>query len=386
MDFPFILPNTKKRTIINKRNAIMANFGSTMADVGFNVTNGAISKTLSVELNNLEHLLIHGKHKGVRFYYDQTSGGNVLSVLTKSVIGGAVSELSSLAKNTFKDLLWKDPKKKGVTEGWAFDRMEAIKEEVNQEYGKFPVGGGFIYAIDHQGYRCRDALMLGIPLADDKKIPFSQEYRNEDLIADFRTGEKRSQVYQKNAIAQCDHLVWFDCTAIVSVDSQKNLVITPVQGRDYSRKELVSNGDINISVSGFITSAYPDVYPAEEVKKLRQILRYKGVIKVNNQILDGWDIDKIIIKEFNFPQEEGGKAIQKYSFTAVAVQPVKLSEVEEDAIGIIKQPFDIEVKPKNKWQDMLEKQLDRLKQAAGSLVDVGLSQGSNLLNNDMKNW
>ena len=86
----------------------MANFGSTMADVGFNVTNGAINQTLSVQLNNLEHMLIHGKHKGVRFYYDQTSGGNVLSVLTKSLIGGAVSELSTLAKNTFKDLLWKN--------------------------------------------------------------------------------------------------------------------------------------------------------------------------------------------------------------------------------------------------------------------------------------
>lgn len=359
----------------------MANFGSTMADASFNITNGAINQTLSVQLNNLEHLLIHGPHKGVRFYYDQTSGGNVLTVMTKSLIGGAVSELGSLAKNTFKDLLWKDAKKEKVTSGWSFDRMEAIKTEVGQEYGKFPVNDGkaFVYAVDHQGYRCRDALMLGIPLADDKKIFFSQEYRNEDLIADFRTGDKRSQVYTNNDIGGCDHLVFFDCAAIVSVDSAKNIVITQVQGRDYSRKELVSNGDINISVNGFITSTYPDVYPAEEVKKLRQVLRYKGVVEVNNIILDGWDIDKIIVKDFNFPQEEGSKAVQRYSFTAVAVQPVKLSEVEEDTIRIITRPFEIEKKEDNKWLDMLKKQLERLKQAAGSLVDVGVSQGGKLL-------
>lgn len=365
----------------------MANFGSTMADAGFNITNGAINQTLSVQLNNLEHLLIHGKNKGVRFYYDQTSGGNVLSVLTKSLIGGTVSELGTLAKNTFKDLLWKDAQKENPQSGWSFDRIEAVKTEVSQEYGKFPVNGGsaFIYATDHQGYRCRDALMMGIPLDDDKKVRFSQEYRNEDLIADFRTGEQRSQVYTKNDIIDCDHLVFFDCTAIVSIDSSKNLVITPVQGRDYSRKELVSNGDININVTGVITSMYPDVYPAEEVKKLRQILRYKGVIKVNNIILDGWDIDKIIIKDFSFPQEEGGKAMQRYSFSAVAVQPAKLSEVEEDTIGIITQPFDVEVKEKNKWLNMLEQQLNRLKQAAGNLVDVGLSQGGDLLNNTLNN-
>ena len=366
----------------------MADFGSTMADVGFSVTNGATDQTLSVQLNNLEHLLIHGKHKGVRFYYDQTSGGNVLSVVAKSLIGGAVSELSTLAKNTFKDLLWKDSKKTNERSGWSFDRMEAIKGELAKEYGKFPVNkdangqtNEYIYAIDHQGYRCRDALMMGIPL--EKKIFFSQEYRNEDLIADFRTGEKRSQVYTNNDIDNCDHLVFFDCTAIVNIDSAKNLVITPVQGRDYSRKELVSNGDINISVSGVITSMYPDVYPADEVNKLRQILRYKGVIEVNNQILDSWDISKIIIKDFSFPQEAGGKAVQRYSFNAVAVQPVKLSEVDEDSIGIIKQPFDVEVKEEDKWKDMLDKNIERLKQAAGNLVDVGLSQGSSLLNNEI---
>lgn len=361
---------------------------TSIGDMAFNVTSGALDQTLSVQLNNLEQLLIHGKHKGVRFYYDQTSGGNVLTVMTKSLINGAVSELSSLAKNTFKDLLWKDGKKGKDTGTWASDREEAIKKEIQGDYGVFPVNDGkeFVFAVDHQGYRCRDALMLGIQLADDKKVDFSQQYRNEDWIADFRTSEKRDQVYKTNDISGCDHLVFFDCTAIVNVDSQKNLVITQVQGRDYSRKELVSNGDINISVNGYITSLYPDVYPAEEVKKLRQILRYKGVVEVNNIILGEWDIDKIIIKDFSFPQEEGGKAVQRYSFTAVAVQPVRLSEVTEDSIGIITQPFDVEPDKKDdKWGDLLQKQLDRLKQSAGSLLDTGLSQGSDLLNNTLNN-
>lgn len=365
----------------------MANFGTILSDAGFNIINGAANQTISTQLNNLENSLIHSSSNGVKFYYDQTSGGSVMVVMAKSLIGGAVSELGTLAKNAFKDLLWKDSKKKGGIGSWATDRMNAIKSEVIKDYGKFPVNGGanFVYAVDHQGYRCRDALMLGIPLADDKKIFFSQEYRNEDLIADFRSGDKRSQVYMNNDISQCDHLVWFDCAAIVNIDSSKNLVITPVQGRDYSRKELVSNGDINISVSGYITSQYPDVYPADEVKKLRQILRYKGVVKVNNIILGGWDIDKIIIKDFNFPQEEGGKAVQRYSFNAVAVQPVKLSEVDEDSIGIIKQPFETDtVKSENKWADMLDNQIERMKHSAGNLAEVALSQSGSKINDILR--
>jgi hypothetical protein len=215
---------------------------------------------------------------------------------------------------------------------------------------------------------------------------FSQRYRNEDYITGYSYDGDGKRGYKANDIPNCDHLVWFDSTAIVSVESSKNLVITQVQGRDYSRKELVSNGDVNISVSGYITSLYPDVYPQEEVKKLRQILRYKGIIKVNNIILDSWDIDKIIIKDFNFPQEEGGKSVQRYSFNAVAVQPVMLSEVTEDSIQIITQPFESsDTKKKSKWSDMIDSNIESLKKGAGSLLDVGLSKGSEALNNTLYN-
>lgn len=373
----------------------MASFGSLMENVSFNVTNGALNDTLSVQLNNLEHLLIHGKHKGVRFYYNQTGGGNVISVMTKSLMGGAISELGELAKNTFKDLLWKDDNYAKNSNPWHEARKKARKKEQDEikrngsydsKYGAFPVNDSknYVYAVDHHGYVCQDALMLGIPLSDDKKIKFSQKYRLGNYVPGFTQEYSERNIYKTEEGIDIDHLVWYDCTAIVSIDSSKNLVVTQVQGRDYSRKELVSNGDINISVSGYITSPYPDIYPFEEVKKLRQILRYKGIIKVNNQILDGWDIDKIIIKDFSFPQEEGSKAIQRYSFNAVAVQPIRLSEVSEDTIKIITQPFDTRRdKEENKWVDMLNKQLERLKKAAANDIDVIVSQGSDYLMYDL---
>jgi len=389
MDFPFILPNTKKRTIINKRNVIMANILNSVGSMGFNVTSGTLKNATSTLLNDVESMLIHGKHKGVRFYYT-TSGGGIFNVITKSVINGAVSELSSLAKNAFNSLLTKKVSNgmRSANPSWASKRIEAIKDERSKNYGQFPVNNGsaYVFATDCQGYRCRDALMLGIPLDDNKTVFFSQRYRNEDYITGYSYDGDGKRGYKANDIPNCDHLVWFDSTAIVSVESSKNLVITQVQGRDYSRKELVSNGDVNISVSGYITSLYPDVYPQEEVKKLRQILRYKGIIKVNNIILDSWDIDKIIIKDFNFPQEEGGKSVQRYSFNAVAVQPVMLSEVTEDSIQIITQPFESsDTKKKSKWSDMIDSNIESLKKGAGSLLDVGLSKGSEALNNTLYN-
>ena len=62
--------------------------------------------------------------------------------------------------------------------------------------------------------------------------------------------------------------VFLDLGAIVQVQSSNNLVLTKVQGRDYSRKELISGGDINFTVTGKIVSNYPDVYPYAEVSNL----------------------------------------------------------------------------------------------------------------------
>lgn len=76
--------------------------------------------------------------------------------------------------------------------------------------------------------------------------------------------------------------VFLDLGAIVQVQSSNNLVLTKVQGRDYSRKELISGGDINFTVTGKIVSNYPDVYPYAEVSKFITLMQHKGVIQVFN--------------------------------------------------------------------------------------------------------
>ncbi|MCS2442507.1 DUF6046 domain-containing protein [Bacteroides uniformis] len=53
----------------------------------------------------------------------------------------------------------------------------------------------------------------------------------------------------------------------VQVSSRNNILLTRVQGRDYTRKEYISGGDLEITINGKITSKYPDVYPEAEVSK-----------------------------------------------------------------------------------------------------------------------
>lgn len=130
----------------------------------------------------------------------------------------------------------------------------------------------------------------------------------------------------------------------IQISSKNNVLLTTVQGRDYTRKEFISGGDLEINISGKITSKYPEVYPESEVSKFIKTIQYKGVIDCDNTILRQFNISKLIILNYTFSPSEY-RNIQPYTLSCVAVEPseaveVKLFEQEE---------VDNSIADKNKW-------------------------------------
>ncbi len=125
-----------------------------------------------------------------------------------------------------------------------------------------------------------------------------------------------------------------DLAPKISVGSKKNLVKTQVQGRDYTRKELVSGGDRTFSVSGKIVSNIIDKYPTNDVRKFINIMEYGGIVQVNNLIFGQFNVDRIIIEDYRLEQPEC-KNEQPYSFTCVAVEPDTDVMIEADTIDLI---------------------------------------------------
>lgn len=135
-----------------------------------------------------------------------------------------------------------------------------------------------------------------------------------------------------------------DLQPMVQVSSKNNIVQTTVQGRDYSRKEFVSGGDLEITINGKITSKYPDVYPESEVSKFLKLMQFKGVIDCDNTILRQFKISKLIVMNYSFQSSEY-KNIQPYTLSCVAVEPSEAVEVklaEEEKV-------DEALKHTNKW-------------------------------------
>ena len=165
----------------------------------------------------------------------------------------------------------------------------------------------------------------------------------------------------KIEVAADEDKVFWDLGPIVQVQSGNNVVLTKVQGRDFSRKELISGGDVNFTVTGKIVSNYPDVYPYALVSKFITLMQHKGVLHISNLMCQQFNVTQVLIKDFQMGQNEGFKNVQPYSFTCVGVEPDEAVKVVEDTIQTTN--LNIAKMKKKGWATKL---LEQVKAAAAN--------------------
>lgn len=236
-------------------------------------------------------------------------------------------------------------------------------ESVVKDFGAILTSEGKrIVAKDKYGNAVPESLML------------HYESENKMTVTDtIKIGETlQEQTYQTST------LCFIDLVPKVAMNSSKNLILTPVQGRDYTRKELVSGGDLTFTVSGEINSNRADVYPDTAVKKFIQLAQYGGVIQVNHMMFSQFNINQVIIKDYSLQTPEF-KNIQPYSFTCVAVEPDEDVVVMKDTIAVLNQ--ELTLSPMNKWYKLIlnSKLTEMVANAATSTVSSAAHSGLDAL-------
>lgn len=139
-------------------------------------------------------------------------------------------------------------------------------------------------------------------------------------------------------------VTFVDLQPMVQVNSKNNIVMTQVQGRDYTRKEYISGGDLEISINGKITSKYADVYPEAEVSKFLKLMQFKGVLDCDNTVLRQFHIDKLIVLSYSLLATDC-RNVQAYTFSCVAVEPSESVQLKLAA----EEEVDVAIKHSNKW-------------------------------------
>lgn len=207
-------------------------------------------------------------------------------------------------------------------------------EKVDKGLGFIEVSGHKIIAKNKYGDHVPEALMLYYE--SDKEIEV------QDVI--YQNGKASETSYKTKTVC------FIDLIASVTMQSTKNLILSQVQGRDYSRKELVSGGDLTFSISGKIVGNDRGVYPENDVKKFIQLAQHGGVIKVNHFLFRQFNIEQVLIKDYSMGTSDC-KNEQPYNFTCVAVEPDEDVSIVSDTIGVLN--AEIAISPMNKWYKLI---------------------------------
>ena len=289
---------------------------------------------------------------------------HVAKQLAMSEIEGQINKLFPKYQRHLEKTL-----RKTVLKQQKSNQVQLIRNRESQmkEWGRITADGGHtIIAKDKYGNAVPESLML------------FYDGDTDILVEDVKIvgGKQVKDSYTTKTIC------FIDINPDVAIQSSKNIVMTTVQGRDYTRKELVSGGDLNFTVTGEIVSNEEGVYPENDVKKFIQIMQYGGVVNVNHFQFKQFNVDKIIIKDFNMQNQEF-KNIQPYTFTCVAVEPDEDVVVKSDTIAVINR--EIEVSPMSKWYKLIlnNKYAEIVANAAASAVSSTVNAGVNAAGNGL---
>lgn len=113
-------------------------------------------------------------------------------------------------------------------------------------------------------------------------------------------------------------------SVLFSVSNQKFIVETPVQGRNGTVKEYISNGDFAIDIKGVLTA--PNGQSVREILvPLIRAMDAQIALNIESWFLtEIFGINNIVVYYYNFPQNSGGYSTQAFEIQCKSDVPIEL--------------------------------------------------------------
>lgn len=99
---------------------------------------------------------------------------------------------------------------------------------------------------------------------------------------------------------------------IITINQDRNIITTPIEGMDGTIKEYISDNDyditLDIGVSNYdLYNTTSDIkykeYPLDRVQELLEFLKLKESIEISSEFLALFDVHNIIVKRYTLTQE-----------------------------------------------------------------------------------
>ena len=108
------------------------------------------------------------------------------------------------------------------------------------------------------------------------------------------------------------------------VTQSKNIVKTPIQGRNGTIKEYISDGDFDITIKGVITSTLPGRSPAEDIDNLVNLMSVPNEIVLVSDFLALFKIQYVVVESYNVSQIEGYTNQVGIDIKLISDEPIEL--------------------------------------------------------------
>lgn len=133
---------------------------------------------------------------------------------------------------------------------------------------------------------------------------------------------------------------------IITITQERNIVTTPLQGRDGTIKEYISDGDYTITLDAAILplngveqddestfAIAENHYPDEEVKKLHRLLLEKKALEVQSDFLTLFGISSAVVKSYSLQQETHSNR-QSLQIQMLSDLPYEIKTIQEDYVKV----------------------------------------------------
>ena len=122
---------------------------------------------------------------------------------------------------------------------------------------------------------------------------------------------------------------------LITISQTKNIIRTDVQGRAGSVKEYVSLGDYVINIKAAIVSNDSEKYPADDVRKLHEILKAPIALKFRSEFIDRLGAFDLVVESHSLPQTQGFRNVQAVNINLLTDTPLEIKVNEEEKITFL---------------------------------------------------
>ena len=159
-------------------------------------------------------------------------------------------------------------------------------------------------------------VILNDVLRPNYKVPFPDPVPISEGVSFLGTDILDAVTFAAPTLEGFDESLFTLKECIMSVQESKNIVETPIAGRDGEIFEYISMASHVITLRGKIVGPYQDIRPDEEIGLLMQWLRYPDTIEIFSRYLQNhFGITRVIVKDYNLPQTEAYRNEQQYRIT-----------------------------------------------------------------------